>query len=140
MKYPGGFGGIFYMDFSLFTFLIGWGLLYVVPDMRVNTQMSIFGGSRGLFCPKTSTNPTRMSQTSLTQFSGCPPIDFSWLWFVSKIPDFSMMEEAKFLVLVLSYPLLNLSLEVTSEFFERRSLWLSKQCLDFSRGKGKEAL
>lgn len=27
-----------------------------------------------------------------------------------------MMEETKFLVLVLSYPLLNLSLEVTSEF------------------------
>lgn len=24
--------------------------------------------------------------------------------------------------------------------FERRSLWVSKQCLDFTRGKGKETL
>lgn len=80
----------------LFTFLIVWGLLYVVADLWVNTQMSIFGGPRGLICPKTNTNATRMSQTSLTWFSGCPPIDFSWLWFVSKYQTFPWWKRPNF--------------------------------------------
>lgn len=139
MRYPGGFGALFYMDFSLFTFLVVWGLLYVAPDLWVNTQSPSLEDLGDLSALK----PTPMPP-------GCPKeASLSSVFALLSISDgfglclnTRLFHDGRDQIFGPHFVIPPTKFISGSDviIFERCSVWLSEQCLDFARGKGKETL